>query len=138
MASTIQLEVLTPGGSVFNEAVREVVIPTTGGSLGILPHHTPLAAVAQAGTVDIRRKAEDRTLDHIVITRGLVEVDGERVVLMVDDAAQVGDIDEFNERQKLAEAEERLKSSQEARDIASAQADILRSTTWLDASKRHK
>ncbi|HUC21044.1 MAG TPA: ATP synthase F1 subunit epsilon [Candidatus Polarisedimenticolaceae bacterium] len=138
MADTIQLEVLTPGGSVFNEAVREVVIPTTAGALGILPHHTPLAAVAQAGIVDIRHKPEDRTLGHIVITRGLVEVDGERIVLMVDDAAQVKDIDEFNERQRLAKAEERLKSAQEDREIAAAQADILRSTTWLDASKRHK
>ncbi len=138
MAGTLQFEVLTPGGPVFNQEVREVVVPTTAGSLGILPHHAPLAAVASAGTVDIRYKAEDRTMDHLVITRGLVEVDGERVILLVDDAAQVGDIDEFNERQKLAEAEERLKSSQEDRDIAAAQADILRSTTWLDASKRHK
>jgi F-type H+-transporting ATPase subunit epsilon len=138
MADTIQLEVLTPGGSVFNQAVREVIVPTTGGSLGILPNHTPLAAVVQQGMVDIRYKPEDRTLDHLVITRGLMEIDGERVVLLVDDATQVKDIDEFNERQRLAEAEERLKSAQEARDIASAQADILRSTTWLDASKRHK
>ncbi len=138
MASSLQLEVLTPRGKVYDEAVREVVVPTAGGALGILPNHTPLATVAVHGVLDIRQKAEDRTMSHLVIGNGIIEVDGTRVVILVDDAARVEDIDEFDERQRLAEAEARLREAQADREIAAAQADIVRSTAWLDASKRHK
>jgi len=138
VAATIQLEVVTPAGRVFSEPVREVVVPTTGGELGIFPNHTPLTTIAQLGVVNIRRRPEDNDFDHIVVTSGLIEIQPDRVRILVDDAAHVDTIDELYEREQLDAAKERLQIAQEDREIATAEAAIARAAVWLDAAKLRK
>lgn len=122
MADSVQLEILTPDGHAFSGAVREVVVPTTGGALGIFPNHTPLAAVAEPGVLDIRRKASDTRMEHFVIGNGLVEVTPTTVSLLVDEAVAGSSLKDLEAFKNRAAAARQKDESQTGREIAATQA----------------
>ncbi len=140
MAGTLQFDILTPGGHVASETVAEVIVPTTGGDLGILPHHTPLTTVTRLGVVSVRRQAGDTTaeMDHYVIATGLAEITPDTVRLLVDEAQHVDTIDQAHANQQLAAAQEQERAAQTDREMASAKASVARSTAWLEATKLRK
>ena len=38
----ITLEIVTPDAKVFSEEVDQVIVPTSNGKIGVLPHHVPV------------------------------------------------------------------------------------------------
>jgi len=140
MAGTLQFDILTPGGHVASEAVAEVVVPTVGGDLGILPQHTPLTTVTKLGVVAVRHHAGDTSadFDHYVISGGLAEITPISVRLLVDDAQHVDTIDQAQVNQQLAAAKEAERAARTGRQHALAQASVARATAWLAAAKLRK
>jgi F0F1-type ATP synthase epsilon subunit len=50
----LRLELVAPSGPVFDDNVLQVVLPGTGGAMGILPKHAPLVAQLYAGAEERR------------------------------------------------------------------------------------
>jgi ATP synthase F1 epsilon subunit len=136
MAGHLQLEILTPAGTVYDEPVYEVVVPTTGGDLGILPGHTPLTTVTKLGVVAIRRQQNDTAsdLDHVVVSTGVAEISDDRVHLLVDEAEHTDTIDKAMVNQELAAAQQRLQTAADRVETAAAEAAAQRAAMWLKAS----
>ena len=84
---TLHLEVITPSGSIYNGAALEVTLPGEEGEFGVLPHHASLTTLLQAGVIDIEK--EDKTVESIVVNWGVVQVDEEKVVVLVDGAVAI-------------------------------------------------
>jgi F-type H+-transporting ATPase subunit epsilon len=136
MAGQLHLKVLTPAGKVYEEDVYEVVVPTTGGDLGILPGHTPLTTVTKLGVVAIRRQPHDvaRDLDHVVVSTGVAEISDNQVHLLVDEAEHANTIDQAMVNQELAAAQQRLQTAADRVEIAAAEAAAQRAAMWLKAA----
>jgi F-type H+-transporting ATPase subunit epsilon len=136
MAGQLHLEVLTPAGKVFSDDVYEVVVPTTGGDLGILPGHAPLTTVTKLGVVAIRRQPHDAAsdLDHVVISTGVAEISDNTVHLLVDEAEHTDTIDQAMVNKELAAAQQRLQTAADRVEIAAAEAAAQRAAMWLKAS----
>ena len=114
----VHFELVSLGGSKFNDDVYEVILPTLDGEIGVLPGHMPLISVATHGVVSIRRKSGDRDdfMEHFAISGGVVEVDGNTLRVLVDDADHADEINEA-EAQKAYDLAQKMKA--EAKDQVS-------------------
>ncbi len=91
MASdTLTLEVVTPVRLVVRETVNEAQIPVRGGYIGVLPGHTPL--LAEIGIGELSYHAGNRVYS-LTAMGGVVEVLGDRVIVLADRAERAEEID---------------------------------------------
>jgi len=91
------LKINSADGVVFEWDVKEVVVPTEWGEVGILPSHQPMVAVVTPWVVKI--KVEDETLkqkfdirdvnDDILlsVSKGILYVDGQNVYILTSVAS---------------------------------------------------
>lgn len=84
---TLQLEVLTPSGLIFNGAAKSVTLPGEEGEFGVLPEHVALTTLLQAGVVDIQK--ENGTTESIVVNWGVAQITNNKVVVLVDGAVAI-------------------------------------------------
>jgi len=84
---TFNLEVVTPSGLIFDGKAVEVTLPGEEGEFGVLPRHASLTTLLKAGVVDIEK--EDKSVESIVVNWGVVQVDEEKVVVLVDGAVAI-------------------------------------------------
>ena len=84
---TLDLEVLTPSGSIFNGAVTSVTVPGEEGEFGVLPEHVALTTLLKAGVIDIVK--ENGKKESIVVNWGVVQVGNNTVTVLVDGAVAI-------------------------------------------------
>ncbi len=107
MAHTkFQVEILTPEGEVLNEEVEMVSTRTTVGVIGILANHTPLLAMLEPTELRVYR-SEDEVL-RFAQSEGYIQVGGNHVMLLVQEAQTPDQLDVSTLRERLSEAEREL------------------------------
>ncbi len=123
----IRLQLVTLTGSLFDEEVYEVTVPTMEGEIGVLSHHMPLIAVAKPGIVAVRRKERDADdlRDFFAINGGAVEIVDGRIRILVDEADNADDISE-------AEVEAAMERAKEMKANATDQVSLERAQTLVD------
>lgn len=84
---TLNLEILTPNGPIYNGKAVSVTLPGEEGEFGVLAHHASLTTLLTAGVIDIEK--EDKTTESVVVNWGVVQVDEEKVVVLVDGAVAI-------------------------------------------------
>ncbi|WP_457749494.1 ATP synthase F1 subunit epsilon [Sulfurimonas sp.] len=84
---TFKLEILTPNGEIYNGDAVSVVLPGKEGEFGVLAGHASLTTLLEAGVVDIEK--EDKSVESIVVNWGVVQVDEEKAVILVEGAAAI-------------------------------------------------
>jgi F-type H+-transporting ATPase subunit epsilon len=101
-----QVEVLTPEGEVFNEEVEMVSTRTTLGEIGILAHHAPVLGTLEP--TELRLYRSDNEIVRFAQGEGYLQVGGNHVMLLVQDATSPEELDVSVLRERLAEAEREL------------------------------
>jgi F-type H+-transporting ATPase subunit epsilon len=87
----LTLTVVTPERAVLQAvACDEVTLPAQRGEIGILPGHTPLIALLGIGVVGYRDGSRRAT---VAVRGGFVEIAGDAVRVLADDAAAPDMID---------------------------------------------
>ncbi len=84
---TLQLQIMTPTGAIYDGEALSVTIPGEEGEFGVLPHHASLATLLQAGVVDI--ETTDKSIASVVVNWGVVQVDEKKVLILVDGAVAI-------------------------------------------------
>ena len=112
MARTpFQVEVLTPEGEVFNDAVEMVSTRTSVGSIGILANHQPLLAMLDPTELRLYKSESDIT--SFAQGEGYMQVAPEGVLILVEDAIAPDDLDTGELRERLNEAEREYDQAEE-------------------------
>lgn len=88
----LRLEVVSPDGLVFEGDVAMVVIPATGGEIGILPRHAPLVAQLAIGELRVRTLGNETI--SLAVADGFVKVQTDKVIVLAGDAELASEIDE--------------------------------------------
>ncbi len=83
----LKLEILTPNGVIYNGYALSVVLPGEEGEFGVLAHHASLTTLLEAGVIDIEK--EDKSIESILINWGVVQVDEEKVIVLVEGAVAI-------------------------------------------------
>ncbi|MCJ7765201.1 MAG: ATP synthase F1 subunit epsilon [Thiovulaceae bacterium] len=84
---TLNLEVVTPSGIIYDGTALSVTLPGEEGEFGVLPHHAALTTLLKAGVVDIEKA--DKNVESIVVNWGVVQVGEEKVVVLIDGAVAI-------------------------------------------------
>jgi len=82
-----KLEILTPNGEIYNGNAISVVLPGEEGEFGVLAGHASLTTLLEAGVVDVEQ--EDKSVESILINWGVVQVDEEKVIVLVEGAVAI-------------------------------------------------
>jgi F-type H+-transporting ATPase subunit epsilon len=90
MADTFFLDLVTPERTLFSGAVRELVAPGVLGEFGVLPGHANMLAELTSGRLIYRDESGDKLM---AAAGGFAEVTGEKVTVLLDDAAYAEDLD---------------------------------------------
>ena len=104
----LELVVVTPEGEALSEEVQQVVLPGEAGDFGVLESHERFLTPLQLGPMEIIRA--DGANEWAAITSGFAEVDGTRVVVLVDSCALAKDIDRDETEDRRVDAGNALAS----------------------------
>jgi len=135
MPETIKLDIVTAERVVFSEDVDMVVAPGVGGELGILPHHTNLMTILQAGELRVRHSGGEL---YMAISGGFLEVRPDKVIILADAAERDTEIDLTRAEEAKKRAQERLAHHIPGIDLARAEAALARSLTRLKVAQRRR
>ena len=123
----MQLQVVTPKGTLLEAQVDEVTAPGSAGEFGVLPGHVPLLSGLKPGVVSYRGGGVHGAL---AIGKGFAEVIGDRVVVLVDAGCKPAELDLAAAQRDLAAAQQELTGAGE--DVG-ARADIEERRAWAQA-----
>ncbi|MEA1955176.1 MAG: ATP synthase F1 subunit epsilon [Campylobacterota bacterium] len=119
----LKLEILTPNGSIFDGEAVSVTLPGEEGEFGVLAHHSSLSTSLEAGVVDIEK--EDKSVESILINWGVVQVDEEKIIILVEGAVAIHGENEGEVANALEDAKELISSIADSNPaIASVSARI--------------
>jgi F-type H+-transporting ATPase subunit epsilon len=134
MAEKLRLDMVTPYKQVLSQDVDEVTAPGTVGEFGILPGHTPLLTTLKIGELSYRQGGE---IFHVAVNWGYVEVEEDKVTVLVETAEPADEIDLERAKAALGRAEEALrKLSPEDREFLSQQAAVERAMIRIQVAGR--
>jgi len=120
---TFKLEILTPNGEIYNGQAVSVVLPGEEGEFGVLPKHASLTTLLTTGVIDVEK--EDKSVEAIVINWGVVQVDEEKVIILVEGAAAIRGSNEAEIATALDEAKKLISDIADSSSaIASVSAKI--------------
>jgi len=124
----LQLEIVTPRGTVFSDRVEAVRAPGVDGYFGVLPGHTPLMTALQIGEIRVRRAGE---VVRFATTGGFAEVLPNRVIILAETAEREDQIDVARALAAKERAEKRLRERGPDVDVDRAKAALARATNRL-------
>jgi F-type H+-transporting ATPase subunit epsilon len=122
MADTLLLQLVSPERVLVEEQVSEVQVPALNGYLGVLPGHAPLLSELMAGGVLTYRAGSAEKV--LAVYGGFVEVQPDRVRILVDFAQRKEEIN-------VEEAREQLRKADPA-----SQDEVQRAQAKLDAATK--
>ncbi|MFZ1324178.1 MAG: ATP synthase F1 subunit epsilon [Candidatus Saccharimonadales bacterium] len=139
----IRFELISLDGVKFSEDVYEITLPTMDGEIGVLPGHMPLISVAKAGVILVRRSQSDRDdmREVYAISGGAIEVSGDTLRVLVDEADHSDEISEEEARDAMKRAEALKLGAKDQVSLEQAQSLIDRSAVRLQVAglkKRHQ
>jgi F-type H+-transporting ATPase subunit epsilon len=132
--NTIHVDVVSAEESIFSGEARFVALPGESGELGIYPKHTPFITRIRPGSVRI--EMPDGTHELVFVAGGILEVQPNCVTVLSDTAIRGKDLDEEKANAARSLAQEALKNSNSAIDIAKAQTELTILTAQLAALRK--
>lgn len=103
---TLGVRLLTPEGPVFDGVAQMVIVPSVVGEVGILARHAPFIAQLRVG--DVRIHQPDGTTVVYATTEGYSAVDQDHLLVLVEQAELLEDIDRARAQAALERAEQQL------------------------------
>lgn len=85
----MNLEILTPEHKVFSGKVYGIQLPGTNGSFEILEKHAPMIASLGKGRMKVIREKNMSLNESYDITGGFVEILGNDVSVLIEDATAI-------------------------------------------------
>nr|QHN53631.1 ATP synthase CF1 epsilon subunit [Parietaria debilis] len=128
---TLNLCVLTPNRIVWDSEVKEIILSTNSGQIGILPNHAPIATAVDIGILRIR--LNDRWLT-MALMGGFARIGNNEITVLVNDAERGSDIDLQEAQQTFEMAEADLSKAEGKRQTIEANLALRRARTRVEAS----
>ncbi|KAK8289116.1 hypothetical protein V6Z11_D07G167000 [Gossypium hirsutum] len=109
---TLNLCVLTPNRIVWDSEVKEIILSTNSGQIGVLPNHAPIATTVDIGILRIRLNDQWLTM---ALMGGFARIGNNEITILVNDKGC--DIDPQEAQQALEIMETNLRKAKGKRQI---------------------
>ncbi|KAL6492603.1 hypothetical protein OROGR_033274 [Orobanche gracilis] len=110
--------------------LKEIILSTNSGQIGVLPNHAPIATAVDIGTLRIRLKDQWLTM---ALMGGFARIGSNEITVLVNDAEKGSDIDPQEAQQTLEIAEANLRQAEGKRQIIEANLALRRARTRVEA-----
>nr|YP_009248356.1 ATP synthase CF1 epsilon subunit [Hanguana malayana]AMW66408.1 ATP synthase CF1 epsilon subunit [Hanguana malayana] len=127
---TLNLCVLTPNRIVWDSEVKEIILSTNSGQIGILLNHAPIATAVDIGLLRIR--VNDQWLT-VALMGGFARIGNNEITILGNDAEISTDIDPQEAQQALEIAEANLSRAEGKRQTIEANLALRRARTRVEA-----
>nr|YP_010258704.1 ATP synthase CF1 epsilon subunit [Heliciopsis lobata]UIX22866.1 ATP synthase CF1 epsilon subunit [Heliciopsis lobata] len=127
---TLNLCVLTPNRIVWDSEVKEIILSTNSGQIGVLPNHAPIATAVDIGVLRIRLKNQWLTM---ALMGGFARIGNNEITILVNDAERGGEIDPQEAQRTLEIAEANLSRAEGKRQTIEANLALRRARTRVEA-----
>ena len=132
----LTVELITPDRVVYEGPADAVSLPTPDGEITVLPHHIPLISLVAPGMIVVRKAGEEQIF---AVSRGVIEVDGMHLRLLVDTADRAEELEEAAvERAKAAAEKLMSEKRRDAEGFAEATAVLEKELAKLRVVRRHR
>nr|YP_010724961.1 CF1 subunit epsilon [Witsenia maura]WDW32174.1 CF1 subunit epsilon [Witsenia maura] len=127
---TLNLCVLTPNRIILDSEVKEIILSTNSGQIGVLPNHAPIATAVDIGLLRIRLNGQWLT---VALMGGFARISNNEITILGNDAEINTDIDPQEAQQALEIAEANLSRAQGKRQAIEANLALRRARTRVEA-----
>nr|WNK76127.1 CF1 subunit epsilon [Neoscirpus dioicus] len=127
---TLKLCVLTPNRIILDSEVKEIILSTNSGQIGVLPNHTPIATAVDIGLLRIR--INDQWL-RVALMGGFARIGNDEIIILGNDAEISTDIDPQEAQEALEIAEANLRKVKGKRELIEANLALRRARTRVEA-----
>nr|YP_010043219.1 ATP synthase CF1 epsilon subunit [Corydalis shensiana]YP_010473822.1 ATP synthase CF1 epsilon subunit [Corydalis curviflora]YP_010474398.1 ATP synthase CF1 epsilon subunit [Corydalis minutiflora]YP_010474568.1 ATP synthase CF1 epsilon subunit [Corydalis melanochlora]YP_010475812.1 ATP synthase CF1 epsilon subunit [Corydalis pseudoadoxa]YP_010475982.1 ATP synthase CF1 epsilon subunit [Corydalis hamata]QPC56979.1 ATP synthase CF1 epsilon subunit [Corydalis shensiana]UVH68035.1 ATP synthase len=127
---TLNLCVLTPNQIVWDTEVKEIILSTNSGQIGVLPNHAPIATALDIGILKIC--LNDQWV-KIALMGGFARIGNNEITILVNDAEKDSDIDPQEAQQTLEITEANLSRAEGKRQTIEANLAVRRARTRVEA-----
>ncbi len=132
---TFKLEIVAIDKVFFSGDAESLVFPAFDGERGVLAGHETMVSAVKSG--ELRFKANGKT--HVIACGdGLVEILGDRVVLICDFAERPEDIDVLRAEHAKERAQERIRARRSEIEFVHSQAALARAMARLKVTRKNK
>ena len=126
---TFQVHILAADRIFYEGPCVSLTIPTSDGERGILAHHENMIAAIQPGT--LRWQPPEQEVQLAAVSPGMVKVEHNDVLVLVDSAERPEEIDEARARRAADEAREALLQKKSQQEHQLAQSTLARALNRL-------
>nr|YP_010433808.1 ATP synthase CF1 epsilon subunit [Catopsis sessiliflora]UTA93024.1 ATP synthase CF1 epsilon subunit [Catopsis sessiliflora] len=127
---TLNLCVLTPNRIIWDSEVKEIILSTNSGQIGVLPNHAPIATAVDIGLLRIRLNDQWLT---VALMGGFARIGNNEITILGNDAEMSTDIDPQEAQQALKIAEDNLSRAEGKRQVIEANLALRRARTRVEA-----
>ena len=127
---TLKLCVLTPNRIILDSEVKEIILSTNSGQIGVLPNHTPIATALDIGLLRIH--INDQWL-RVALMGGFARIGNNEIIILGNDAEISIDIDPQEAQEALEIAEANLRKATGKRQLIEANLALRRARTRVEA-----
>lgn len=133
MADTFQLWILAADKPFYKGECMSLIVPTLDGEREFLAHHSNMIAAIVPGM--IHGKFPDGDSRTAAVSGGLLKVEDNDVLVLVDSIERPEEIDANRARRAREQAKEALLQKQSIREYRTAQANLARAVNRLKVKK---
>lgn len=123
------LEILSPERVFYRGKCVSLVMPVDDGMLGIMANHTPFFSAITDGELSFTLPDGEKVICSI--TRGMADMENNRLQILCESALAPDEIDEQAEKRAVEEARQELEKKQSERDFAIWQMTFQRAVNNL-------
>nr|YP_009470071.1 ATP synthase CF1 epsilon subunit [Fritillaria karelinii]AVF91794.1 ATP synthase CF1 epsilon subunit [Fritillaria karelinii] len=127
---TLNLCVLTPNRIILDSEVKEIILSTNSGQIGVLPNHAPIATAVDIGLLRIRLNDQWLT---VTLMGGFARIGNNEITILGNDAEMSTDIDPQEAQQALKIAEANLSRAEGKKQAIEANLALRRARTRVEA-----
>ena len=131
---TFQVHILAVDRTFYEGPCVSLTIPTSDGELGIWAHHSAMIAAIQPGT--LRYQVPDGEPQIAATSPGMVKVEKNEVVVLVDSIERPEEIDAVRARREADQAREIILQKKSRQEYQIAQGNLARALNRLRISSR--
>ncbi|OMP12466.1 hypothetical protein COLO4_03164 [Corchorus olitorius] len=119
-----------PEQAFYLVEVKEIILSTNSGQIGVLPNHAPIATAVDIGILRIRLNGQWLTM---ALMGGFARIGNNEITILVNDAEKGSDIDPQEAQQALEIAEANLRKAEGKRQTIEANLALRRARTRVEA-----
>lgn len=130
---TFQVHILAADRTFYEGPCESLTITTSDGERGILAHHDSMIAAVVPGT--LRWKAPGQPVQYAAVSPGMVKVEYNDVLVLVDSAERPEEIDAARAQREADQAREAILQKRSRQEYQIAQASLARAVNRLRVKK---